>query len=59
MLLQSAGFDSPRDAGQRIAAIRRDGLSPGDVLVNLGADSSIADVEAALAALAAAEENKS
>ena len=59
VLLQSAGFDSPRDAGQRIAAIRRDGLSPGDVLVNLGADSSIADVEAALAALAAAEENKS
>lgn len=59
VLLQSAGFDSPRDAGQRIAAIRRDGLSPGDALVSLGADSSIADVEAALALLAEAEERKS
>ena len=57
-LLQSAGFDSPRDAGQRIAALRSTGLVAADPQVALGQDVSEADVREALAALAAADAAK-
>ena len=55
LLLQSAGFDSPRDAGQRIAAIKGGHYDPSDpqVLRASGVDEN--EVQAALAALAEAE----
>jgi len=57
VLLQSAGFDAPKDAGQRIAALRRDGrLDPGDATLHLGDGIDAAEVDAALAALRAADE---
>ena len=59
LLLQSAGFDSPRDAGQRIAAIRKGEFDAGATDVVLGECVSASDVRAALAALAEYEENKS
>jgi tryptophanyl-tRNA synthetase len=54
-LLQSTGFASPKEAGQKIAALKRDGFVAGDGALALAADVSNADVEAALAALQAAE----
>jgi tryptophanyl-tRNA synthetase len=57
VLLQSAGFESPRDAGQRIAALRRDGFAAGSG-VDLGAGVAEADVADALAAIAQAEESR-
>jgi tryptophanyl-tRNA synthetase len=59
VLLQSTGFDSPRDAGQRIAAIRAGHYDASDpqVLRAEGIDED--DVQSALAALAEAGEGKS
>jgi tryptophanyl-tRNA synthetase len=59
VLLQSAGFDSPRDAGQRIAAIKGGHYDASDpqVLCAEGVDED--DVRHALAALAEAETAKS
>ncbi|MCI1710795.1 MAG: DUF1508 domain-containing protein [Chiayiivirga sp.] len=58
VLLQSAGFDSPRDAGQRIAALRRDGFAGADAMTSLGDACTVQEVQAALAAMAAAEAEK-
>ena len=58
MLLQSAAFDSPKDAGIRIAALKRgelDGVGA-QVAIGEGVDDEV--VQAALAALAAAEAEK-
>ena len=52
VLLQSGGFDSPREAGQHIGALRRDGFHPDDRTVTLGEEVLVADVAAALSALA-------
>jgi len=56
LLLQSRGFDSPREAGQRIATLRRDGFEGTDV--SLGEGVTAADVAAALDALREAEAAK-
>lgn len=52
VLLQSAGFDAPKDAGQRVAALRHDGrFDAADATVRLGDGVDRAEVDAALAAL--------
>ena len=53
LLLQSTGFDAPKDAGQAIARLQRDGL--GALAGHLAPVDGVAeaDVAAALAALAA------
>jgi tryptophanyl-tRNA synthetase len=56
VLLLSRGFDSPRDAGQRIAAIRRGGFDGADA--TLGEGVGAADVVAALDAIRAADAAK-
>ena len=54
-LLHSAGFDAPKDAGQRIAALKREGrLDRGDATLRLGEGVDADEVDAALAALTAA-----
>jgi tryptophanyl-tRNA synthetase len=58
VLLQSRGFDSPKDAGQRIALLKRDGFAAADADLALGADADGAAVQAALDALRAAEKAK-
>jgi len=58
VLLQSRGFESPKDAGQRIAALRRDGFAGADAELTLGPEADNAAVQAALDALRAAEETK-
>src|SRR5690606_5869966 len=58
LLLQSAGFASPKDAGQRIAGLRRDGFDAPDAQLQLGPEADAAAVGAALAALAAADAGK-
>ncbi|HET6436375.1 MAG TPA: tryptophan--tRNA ligase [Xanthomonadaceae bacterium] len=58
VLLQSAGFDSPRDAGARIAALKREGFACADALLALGEGVDAAAVREALDALRAAEEAK-
>jgi len=58
VLLQSRGFDSPKDAGQRIAALKRDGFAGADADLALGTDADNAVVQAALDALRAAEDAK-
>lgn len=58
LLLQSAGFDAPREAGQRIAAIRAGGFQGADEAVELGEDVTVADVATALKALAEHEADK-
>ncbi|HVH35661.1 MAG TPA: tryptophan--tRNA ligase [Tahibacter sp.] len=53
LLLQSEGFDSPKAAGQSIAALRATASLAGDAAGHaLGPDVSVAEVEQALAALA-------
>ena len=54
LLLQSAGFDSPKDAGNSIAALKREGRLLPDERHALGEGVDAADVDAALAALAEA-----
>lgn len=51
VLLQSTGFDSPREAGQRIAALRRDGYVAGDRDLATGEGVVEAEIAAALARL--------
>jgi tryptophanyl-tRNA synthetase len=58
VLLQSAAFDSPKDAGMRIAALRRGEFDGVDAQVALGDGVDTDAVRAALAALAAAEAEK-
>ena len=58
VLLESRGFKSPKDAGQRIAALRRDGFAGADAELTLGPEADNAAVQAALDALRAAEETK-
>ena len=58
VLLVSRGFESPKDAGARIAALRRDGFAGADADVALGEGVDAAEVAAALDALRAAEEAK-
>jgi tryptophanyl-tRNA synthetase len=55
-LLQSPGYASPKDAGQKIAALRRGGVAALDPELTLAADVGREDVAAAFAALAAADE---
>ena len=58
VLLQSAGFSSPRDAGLRIAALKGGAFAGADEEVALGAGIDAEAVQAALAAIAAAEAEK-
>ena len=55
VLLQSTGFASPRDAGQRIAAIKQGTLESDQLDFSLGEGVSDEDVNAALAAFVAAQ----
>jgi tryptophanyl-tRNA synthetase len=55
VLLQSAGFASPREAGQRIAAIKLGALDSDQLDFSLGEGVSDEDVNAALAAFVAAQ----
>ncbi|HEX7115358.1 MAG TPA: tryptophan--tRNA ligase [Steroidobacter sp.] len=52
-LLKSRGFESPREAGQRIAALKREGFAGPDEDVALGEDADIESVRQALEALRA------
>lgn len=52
-LLVSRGFDSPRDAGVRIAALKRDGFTGPDGDVMLGEGGDVEEVRRALEVLAA------
>ncbi|WP_337244430.1 tryptophan--tRNA ligase [Luteimonas sp. gir] len=58
VLLQSHGFDAPREAGQSIARLRRGELPPAQAPAELGEGVALADVQAALDAIAAAEAEK-
>ncbi|MDQ3288240.1 MAG: tryptophan--tRNA ligase [Pseudomonadota bacterium] len=56
VLLQSAGFDAPRDAGQRVAGLKSQGrLDRADATLSLGEGVEFEQVDAALAALGQAE----
>ena len=54
VLLQSVGFDSPRDAGQRVAAIKQGEVGDAASDFMLGEGVTSAEVNAALAAFVAA-----
>ena len=54
VLLQSVGFDSPRDAGQRVAAIKQGEVGDDASDFMLGEGVTSAEVNAALAAFVAA-----
>ena len=57
VLLQSTGFDAPRDAGQHVAALKRAGcLDRGDPTLRLGEGVHADEVDAALVAITAATE---
>jgi tryptophanyl-tRNA synthetase len=58
VLLQSAGFDSPKDAGARIGTLKRDGFAGPDDVVALGEGIEADAVREALTALQAAEAEK-
>jgi tryptophanyl-tRNA synthetase len=58
VLLQSIGFDAPKEAGACIGALKRDGFAADNSTVTLGAGGDAAEVQAALAALRAAESEK-
>ena len=55
VLLQSVGFGSPRDAGQRVAAIKQGEVGDGASDFRLGDGVTEAEVNAALAAFVAAQ----
>ena len=55
MLLQSTGFDSPKQAGMQIGALKRGAFDAGDSQLSLGDGVDADAVHAALAALLAAE----
>ena len=54
VLLQSVGFDSPRDAGQRVAAIKQGEVGDDASDFMLGEGVTSAEVNTALAAFVAA-----
>jgi tryptophanyl-tRNA synthetase len=58
VLLQSVGFDSPKDVGARVGALKRGLFDEADTSVRVGEGISPEDVHAALAALIAAEAEK-
>ena len=58
VLLQSGGFDSPRDAGQHIGALRHDGYDVADTTVTLGEGVLADEVRTALTALVAEDARK-
>lgn len=58
VLLQSIGFDSPKDAGARVGMLKRGAFDVGDTRVAIGDGVSVDEVHAALAALLAAEADK-
>jgi tryptophanyl-tRNA synthetase len=58
VLLQSIGFDSPKDAGARVGVLKRGVFEPGDASVAIAEGVSADDIHAALAALLAAEADK-
>jgi tryptophanyl-tRNA synthetase len=58
VLLQSTGFESPKEAGARIAMLKRGTFDQGATDVAVGDGVAIEDVHAALAALLAAEADK-
>jgi tryptophanyl-tRNA synthetase len=55
VLLQSAGFDAPRDAGQRVAALRQAGRLDDESAGMLGEGVARDEVDAVLAAMAEAD----
>jgi tryptophanyl-tRNA synthetase len=57
-LLQSVGFDSPKDAGARVGALKRGSFDAADASVRIGEGVAAEEVHAALAALLAAEAEK-
>ena len=57
-LLQSVGFDSPKDAGARVGALKRGSFDETDASVRIGEGVAAEEVHAALAALLAAEAEK-
>jgi tryptophanyl-tRNA synthetase len=56
VLLLSRGFESPRDAGQRLAVLKQAGLGSGQADLTLGDGVDAREVEAALTALREAAE---
>jgi tryptophanyl-tRNA synthetase len=58
ILLQSTGFDSPKDAGARIGALKRGMFDPNDAVTTLGEGVDAASVHAALTAMLAAQADK-
>ncbi|TZF87050.1 tryptophan--tRNA ligase [Cognatilysobacter lacus] len=52
VLLQSAGFDAPRDAGQRVAALKRSGHLDDDATLVPGDGVTREEIDAALAQMA-------
>jgi len=53
VLLQSAGFDSPKDAGARVARLKAGAFDVDDTTVSIGAGVEVQEVVSALAAIAA------
>ena len=58
VLLQSVGFDSPKDAGARVASLKRGDFDIDDVAVSVGPGVAPDEVTAVLAAMAAENEAK-
>ena len=58
VLLQSLGFDSPRNAGQRLAVLKAEGYAPDALDLRLGDASDVDAVAIALARLRQAEQAK-
>jgi tryptophanyl-tRNA synthetase len=58
VLLQSTGFDSPKDAGARVARLKVGEFDADDPAVSLGPDVLVHEVVTALAAIVAASEVK-
>ena len=58
VLLQSVGFDSPKDAGSRIGVLKRGVFDGADASMRVGEGVAAEEVHAALAALLAAEAEK-
>ena len=58
VLLQSNGFDSPKEAGARVGALKRGVFDASDPKVALGEGIDADELQAALASLLAAEDSK-
>ncbi|MFL6592157.1 MAG: tryptophan--tRNA ligase, partial [Luteimonas sp.] len=58
VLLQSSGFDSPKDAGARVGALKRGVFDADDRQVTLGDGVEAEEVQATLRSLLAAEDSK-